>query len=552
MTSSRRHTATLVAGGGAGRADGPVPPSLLPTRLRDWQGWLTMAVLLGVTVLSVIRSFGPMTYRGDIWRQSDTATIAHNFFVGGMQLFYPQINWGGSGPGYVETEFQLMPYLAAALYHVFGESPAIGRLVSLAFGLVAVAAFWQLARRLLPGAAARWALIAFLLSPAFMTYASAFMPDMTSLAFGLLALAAFERWLALDRARYLAGAAAGTAMAALVKPTALHLLLILLVWTFVVDRRRLARPWPYLAAVAAVLPAAVWMWHARGLYLDYGNTFGVFSGGDSKLGDFQFWLSPQFYLGNLSIETTLVYGIVGVPPALLGLWQARRSGPVFAFVLAALPALALLYLAVPRYSSELGPHYHLFSLPVAAMLVGLGVAALGEWARRWAARSRQPWLAARSGRWLHGAAAAASVLAVAALAAPSVAVFDESMQDRSGAFGSCARALDAVSAPGELSVVATSSLAQVDGVPNNFQEPVIFYLANRRGWVLPADGQDPRALEAFAEQGARFFVVPDRSLVPAGSELAAYLGQQTKVRSFAADGCAVWALRPLSPTSLPG
>ena len=39
------------------------------------------------------------------WRQTDTAAIARNFYYNGFNILYPQIDWGGAGPGYVESEF---------------------------------------------------------------------------------------------------------------------------------------------------------------------------------------------------------------------------------------------------------------------------------------------------------------------------------------------------------------------------------------------------------------------------------------------------------------
>ncbi|MDQ3150476.1 MAG: hypothetical protein M3R63_01715 [Actinomycetota bacterium] len=54
-------------------------PSLISDRL----GRCALAVVGVVVVLSVVRAFLPMPWLGDIWRPADTATIAHNFFVGG-------------------------------------------------------------------------------------------------------------------------------------------------------------------------------------------------------------------------------------------------------------------------------------------------------------------------------------------------------------------------------------------------------------------------------------------------------------------------------------
>ena len=33
------------------------------------------------------------------WRQTDTAAIARNFYYNGFNILYPQIDWGGTGPG---------------------------------------------------------------------------------------------------------------------------------------------------------------------------------------------------------------------------------------------------------------------------------------------------------------------------------------------------------------------------------------------------------------------------------------------------------------------
>lgn len=496
---------------------------------RDPLGALAGAVVLIVTVLSVVRAFGPLTYSGDIWRQADTASIAQNFAENGMRLLYPQIDWGGAGPGYVETEFQLLTWLTAAAYLLLGEHVWIGRLISLAFALVAVAAFWGLARRLLPPAAARWALIAFALSPLFMRYGSAFMPDVTALAFFLLALLAFRRWLDEDRVAWLAVVAVAVSLAALVKPTALIVGPILLGWLLSADRTRLRRPALYVAGAAALVAPALWLLHANSLYRTYGNTFGVLSGGDDKFGGVGQWLRPSFYIGNAYLEAVWVLGVVGVPLAAVGavvVWRQRRG---YAVIIAGVVVVVVYFFAVARYSQN-SPQYHIYALPFAALLVGLGAAA---------AAARVPLRAHRL----------AAVVIVAAFLAGTVTVFAGSLRDTSGTLGVCATELGEVSGPGDLVVVDTTSSA-VDrtlgdnGVPNNWQEPVVFYRADRRGWSLAAGQLDPARLAADQRAGARFFVDVDPTLVPAGSPLAGWLAANaTPLRTSAVDGCGIWALR---------
>ncbi|MFR9802650.1 ArnT family glycosyltransferase [Pseudonocardia sp. RS010] len=491
-----------------------------------------------MAVLSVVRAFAPMTsYPGDIWRQSDTATIARNFATNGMNIFFPQINWGGAGPGYVETEFQLMPWLTAATYLVFGEHIVLGRLVSLAFMLVAAAALWGVARRLLPANAARWALAAFFLSPAFMRWGTAFMPEATVLAFYLLALLGFCRWLQEDRPVFLVWAAAATSTAALVKPTSLHLGLVIALWVVFAARDRLRRPSLYLAGLAALVVPALWLRHAASLYATYGNTFGVISGGDSKWGSLSLWLSSAFYLGNLRTETLFIYGFVGLPFAVLGVvWLRRQRGTALARRLSPLPllaagaiALTLYYFAAGRYTStDLGIQYHVYSLPYAALATGTGIAAALSWARARLARA---------------VGVGAGVTVAVLLGAQAVNVFAQSLHDRAGVFGTCAIELDAVSTPADLALVSTTSRTVEDGVTNNYQEPVVFFLADRKGWSLPADRHNPEEVARLRDAGAHFLVIGDPQLVPPNGPLAAWLADNSQqVRSIERNGCAVWDL----------
>lgn len=500
-------------------------------------GRWVVVVLVVVLILSVCRVFGPLTYPGDIWRQSDTAAIARNFARDGMRLFWPQIDWGGAGPGYVETELPLLPWLAAGLYLVIGEHPGLGRLVSLVFLAAALAAFWGLARRLLPLTAARWALVAFAVSPVVMRWGTAFMPDVAALAATVVALLMFCRWLAEDRLVLLITAGAATSLAALVKPTALNVLLVMALWLSFTHRERWRRPMLYVVGMATLILPGAWLWHAATLHRDYGNTFGVISGGDSKWGSVALWLSAQFYAGNLRAEALFVYGLFGLPFAVVGvvwLWRRRRGTMVTGFLAGGVIGLAVYYAATGRYSgSDLGLQYHVYSLPYAATAVGAGVPVALRRVRAAVDRRRGP-------RWVVPAVA---VMVVLALGGESANVWRRSFSDDSGVLGVCATALARVSAPHDLVVVGTDSTSVVDGVSNNFQEPVVFFRADRKGWSLPADRYDPAVLAGYRDQGARFFVNPEPSLLRVGGPLTVWLATDAvPAATQAAGGCDIWAL----------
>ncbi len=70
---------------------------------------------------------------GEYWRQCDTESIAVNFTEDRFNLFYPQLNYDGEKPNYVQLELQLLTFLTAMLYSVFGRHFFIPRVIALLF-----------------------------------------------------------------------------------------------------------------------------------------------------------------------------------------------------------------------------------------------------------------------------------------------------------------------------------------------------------------------------------------------------------------------------------
>jgi 4-amino-4-deoxy-L-arabinose transferase-like glycosyltransferase len=258
-------------------------PAALQERLRIWlphgRHLMWLIILIGLAIRLPLLS-APLTYASDIWRQADTASIAHNMSGNLRGIFYPQIDWGGTGPGYVETEFQLYTFLVSLLYTLFGEQLWLGRLVSLIFTLATMIVFSLLAQRILKRPAAGWALAFFALSPLYIRYSVAYMPEATVLFFYVTALYLFCRWLDRQTRRTLLLAACATGLAILVKPTSIHIVLIFVLMTIHRHGWRTLQRWDIWGGVVlSVLPAVLYFTHARNLYLQYGNTFGLLSGG---------------------------------------------------------------------------------------------------------------------------------------------------------------------------------------------------------------------------------------------------------------------------------
>lgn len=159
------------------------------------------------------------------WRQGDTASIARNFSTLQFNILYPQTNYDGPPPNYVELELQIVPFLAAAFYKLFGVHEIIGRLITIAFSLGTVLTVGMLARWLFSSATAGlFAAFFFATFPGSVYYGRTFTPDATMVFFLTAALYVITRLLAEDEAfnqRSLARATALLTAAFLAKPVAL-------------------------------------------------------------------------------------------------------------------------------------------------------------------------------------------------------------------------------------------------------------------------------------------------------------------------------------------
>lgn len=158
------------------------------------------------------------------WRQGDTASIARNFALLQYNVLYPQTTYNGPPPNYVELELQIVPFLAASLYKVFGVHEIFGRLITLAFSVGTVAVVGLFARWLFTSAAAGLIAAFFYATfPGSVYYGRTFTPDATMVFFLAAALYVVTRLIVEDEIfsqRSLARATALLTFAYLAKPVA--------------------------------------------------------------------------------------------------------------------------------------------------------------------------------------------------------------------------------------------------------------------------------------------------------------------------------------------
>ncbi|HEX3113094.1 MAG TPA: glycosyltransferase family 39 protein [Candidatus Eisenbacteria bacterium] len=310
------------------------------------------------------------------WRQADTASMARNFHENGYRFLYPQVDWGGSGPGYVECELPAFPYLVALAYAAFGPSEAWGRLLAALLSTLTVYLLYRLARDAHGDERAALAgAFVFAVLPLSVYYGRAFMPEAAMLCASVAALHAFDRWTTTGSWRWFGLAATATAMACLLKLPCLYLGLPLLylawrTWGPALVRR----PALWLFLVLVLAPVTLWYAHAHALYREGGVTFGIWEYGSDKWGNWRLVASGDFWNGVLLrslAERHLTWA--GVPLVLAGLFlpRAGRRGGLVDWWLVALGV----YLVVVARGNYVHEYYQLPLIPPLSIAMGRAIAA---------------------------------------------------------------------------------------------------------------------------------------------------------------------------------
>jgi 4-amino-4-deoxy-L-arabinose transferase-like glycosyltransferase len=413
-----------------------------------------------------------------------------------------------------------------------GEHVWLGRLVSFLFSAVTLVVFYLLAKKVLSQREAVWSLILFTLSPILLRYGTTFMPEATMMCFYVGGLYFFVRWLDHRRFSLLVLASLSTSMAILVKPPAIHIVLLFALLAIVrFGFLSLLRDWKiWFAIVLCLSPVVLYYVHAHNLFIEYGNTFGVISGGDSKFGNLFYWSSPEFYSGLMQQELKWVFGPLGALVFLIGLVQSMKRRSYF--LLLSVITLVIYYLIIARYSGySKGTQYHIFMAPYAALGFGIGLETL---------------LTMKYGR-IGNVLAGISIFAVVLWSARTyggmlkAAVFQTG--DRAS-FTTCAAWVQKI-VPAESLIIVSNPYPSVDkqGIPDNYQEPTIFFYSQRHGWSLPADWMNPEKFEELRQMGAKYYVILDRDqhLLAANPGLLEYLdANSSQVNSDSESACRIY------------
>lgn len=445
-----------------------------------------MAVFLQLFPLPLILAFGFVLRLYHVnapiigihaWRQSDTAAMARNYYENGFRFLYPQIDWGGSTPGYAETEFPMYPYMVSLVYKLFGFSDSYGRLLSAIFGVMAIYFMYQLVRLVAANKVALWSAFFFAVLPLNVFYSRTFQPESLLIMSCVIGLYGFVHWSQSRQDRYLILSVIFVTLASLLKVLPLvyvGLPLIFLAWQNF--RGRMFLQWRLWAYAAVVLTATLlWYYHAHQIYQATGLSFG-FWGGDTgryawrDLVGFKFWAD---ILLRLAVRHFSIFGIVFL---LVGLLRHDEGFPKAWFGVGMVSVL--LTCGIAPTSSYVHEYYQLPLLIYAVPLMAKG------------------WVDLVSGLFRFSKALAYSCLGLLITAGTIIYAIDymgKEIPARSTVY-SLAQQVQATT-PLEARIISATG-----GDPN------LLYLSHRKGWLVSPYRVNLDYLQALAQEGAEYLV----------------------------------------------
>jgi 4-amino-4-deoxy-L-arabinose transferase-like glycosyltransferase len=469
------------------------------------------------------------------WRPSDMASIALNYYRNGFHFLYPQVLWGGSGPGYVEMEFPLLPFLTGVLYKLFGHHDYLCLVLPYLSGLGLVWLTYRLGcywfdRRV--GLAA--GLVASVVPTLIMQTTTGLWPDPPMVFFVTLGMYLVILWVEKDRWPYLAFGICSISLAILLKLTALFTGFPLL-YLFI---RKYGSTWwreslVWITAIFVLLPPMLWYLHAYHLYTEYKNTFGILTAGFSKFGTFSLLTDPRFYAR--TIRRVLLYHFtpIGSIGFLYGIWVSihRRTNVL---MLVWLLAIAMYVIVAARGVNEGHYQYLLPILPVGAVFSGMGMLSL-------LARIQSAYNL-RNNRLQWYLVACVLILLFGSNVVGTVHLFEVKDQAYNSTVWKKKKLTGLLvknMTPANSLLIVTDTEMDRETPETSMTPPDVFFFSDRRGWYLSMAWLSVQRIEQLRKEGAQYFVVSGESVFDFKERrphLVDYLAGRYKILLDTSDG----------------
>lgn len=327
-----------------------------------------LLLIIGIfIILHIPYLFQPIS-GGHAWRQSDTASVAKNFYLESWNFFLPRIDMRGNLSGIMGMELPVLPYLTAIIYKLIGGVwDGGGKLISLIFGSLNIWIFSLLIARITKISVV---LTGFAMSvlPILWLYSGRFMPENTSLFFIGLSLYGSFRFFETDKKKYILLIAASLALGILTRPFVIFWGVSLFILIFLLFKRQkyMSSALIVLAGFFAVALFSLWyLWWVPYINARYSAPSYIFMGNISVLNalglftDITFWKKFLFLFG----EDYIAW--LWIPLFFLGIYaglkEISKTVRIASWLLLAGGILNLFFLTVLVQNHYIIHNYYLYS-----------------------------------------------------------------------------------------------------------------------------------------------------------------------------------------------
>ncbi len=402
------------------------------------------------------------------WRQVDTASMAANFLEYGFYPPFPQLNYDGPPPNFVELEFPLVPLITALLWSLFGQLDLIARGVVITFSAGTLLLIYLLGKEVYDRTGGLLAMAFFALNPLAVYYGRTVMPDSAMIFFMTASVYFLVRWSQSERFASLGLSAVSFSLAVLAKLPALMIGIPLLVLALQKYKGRILKEKAFrFFILVGFLPPLIYYYLA---HLNAGTRF------VSGIIQHQLGLETHDYSYLWKKLGRMVTGPLIVTALFAPFVRKARVGNLFFWAWA-----GVLFVYTITVGARIQLEYYLYPLvPLLCVLAG------GTLGRFW---GEAPGVV--SGLLIFLICYNTTTEELRYYYRVEHQVLEQ------------AKAVERHTNPGDLLILSD-------------EPPMIFYYSHRKGWRLLPEKRNPEALEVLRAQGGRVFVVlPDSKLDPA-------------------------------------
>lgn len=445
------------------------------------------------------------------WRESDMASIARNYYRNGMDFLHPQVDWGGKGPGYTESEFPVYSYLIALSYKLTGIWEPAGRVISYLFSMGTMLMFFRLSKYLFDEATAIVSSSFFAISPLLMITSCSIQPESMMFFFYICAVYTFIRWIDDQAGKYYLLTIIFTALALLCKITAINVgILFVLIIITKKGWRFLVTPKVLVMGALCIVPSIFWSTYSHNFYLRYGNSLGL-SNQYAWIGPDVF-TNPHFITGMIKQEVINIWTYSGPLIILIAIVSTiilrRQSIIIPVYWLAS--AVIFYFIAIRSTSSPSSFYYHIFSVPSVSMLLGISVIEIYN--------KYVPFIKSHNNRQGNKTDSVKSRFVLSVLFALVLFYLGSGslylFRNVPGffkipGFYTCKKSLTESIPEGSL-ILASGGMCNQGKYPAAYNASYFFYWLDRKGYNICIDAQSIENVLDFKEKGAAYFIAENQ------------------------------------------